>query len=86
MEGKKTRTKNLHGTLIFLTLLNVLNMVDRKLISAFAPQITAELQRSDTQFGLLTGTLFVTCYSVMGLFMGALAARSNRPRLMAVSF
>jgi len=83
MEGEKTRTKNLHGTLIFLTLLNVLNMVDRNLISAFAPQITAELQLSDTQFGLLTGILFVTFYSVMGLFMGALADRLNRPRLMA---
>lgn len=74
----------MQGTLIFLTLLNVLNMVDRNLISAFAPQITAELQLSDTQFGLLTGLLFVTFYSVMGLFMGSLADRFNRPKLMAM--
>lgn len=58
-------------------------MVDRNLLSAFAPQISADLELSDTQFGLLTGLLFVTFYSVMGLFMGSLADRFNRPRLMA---
>ncbi len=76
--------KSRHATLSFLVLLNVLNMVDRNLLSAFAPQISADLQLSDTQFGLLTGLLFVTFYSVMGLFMGSLADRFNRPRLMAI--
>lgn len=76
--------KKAHGTLIFLVVLNILNMVDRNLISAFGPQITDELGLSDTQFGLLTGLLFVTFYSVMGLFMGSLADRFNRPRLMAM--
>lgn len=76
--------KSKHLTLTFLVLLNILNMVDRNLLSAFAPQISADLQLSDTQFGLLTGLLFVTFYSVMGLFMGSLADRFNRPRLMAL--
>ncbi len=76
--------KSRNSTLCFLVLLNVLNMVDRNLLSAFAPQISADLNLSDTQFGLLTGLLFVTFYSVMGLFMGSLADRFNRPRLMAL--
>jgi MFS family permease len=69
--------------LIFLSCLNILNMVDRNLLASFGPQITEELNLSDSQFGLLVGLFFVFFYSIMGLFMGMLADRVNRPRLMA---
>ncbi len=72
-----------HGLLVFLTLLNILNMVDRNLLSSFGPQIVQDLNLSDGQFGLLTGLLFVFFYAIMGLFMGALADRVHRPRLIA---
>ncbi|HAZ95087.1 MAG TPA: hypothetical protein DCW94_05270 [Porticoccaceae bacterium] len=69
--------------LLFLTLLNILNMVDRTLITSFGTAIITDLELSDSQFGLLTGPIFVFFYSIMGLFMGALADRVHRPRLIA---
>jgi MFS family permease len=65
-------------------LLNILNMVDRTLITSFGTAIITDLSLSDSQFGLLTGPIFVFFYSIMGLFMGALADRVHRPRLIAV--
>ena len=82
MENIKT-AKGATGILIFLLVLNILNMVDRTLITSFGTSIIADLSLSDSQFGLLTGPVFVFFYSIMGLFMGALADRVHRPRLIA---
>ena len=71
------------GILLFLLLLNILNMVDRTLITSFGTAIITDLGLSDSQFGLLTGPIFVFFYSIMGLFMGALADRVHRTRLIA---
>ncbi|ARN75728.1 spinster family MFS transporter [Oceanicoccus sagamiensis] len=68
----------------FLMLLNILNMVDRNLLASFGPQVVADLNLSDSEFGLLTGVIFVFFYSIMGLVMGFLADRYHRPRLIAV--
>ena len=67
----------------FLTLLNVMNFVDRQLLGSFANYIVPDLGLTNTQFGLLTGMVFIAFYSVMGLFMGALADTVNRTRLIA---
>lgn len=67
----------------FLTLLNVMNFVDRQLLASFANFIVPELGLTNTQFGLLTGLFFIVFYSVMGLFLGSLADRVNRTRLIA---
>ena len=72
------------GILVFLLALNILNMVDRTLITSFGTAIITDLNLSDSQFGLLTGLIFVFFYSIMGLFMGALADRVHRPRLIAL--
>ena len=69
--------------LFLLTILNVLNVVDRMLLSSFANYIVPDLQLSNTEFGLLTGLIFLIFYSVMGLFMGILADTMNRTRLIA---
>ncbi len=69
--------------LSFLTLLNVMNFVDRQLLSSFANFIVPDLGLTNTQFGLLTGLFFIVFYSAMGLFMGSLADRVNRTRLIA---
>ncbi len=70
--------------LCFLTLLNVMNFVDRQLLASFANFIVPDLNLTNAQFGLLTGLVFITFYAVMGLFMGALADMFHRPRLIAV--
>ncbi|MDA1073736.1 MAG: MFS transporter [Proteobacteria bacterium] len=67
----------------FLTLLNVMNFVDRQLLASFANFIVPDLGLSNTQFGLLTGLFFLFFYSAAGLFMGVLADTVNRTRLIA---
>ena len=72
-----------YAFLTFLTLLNVMNFVDRQLLGSFANFIVPDLGLTNTQFGLLTGMFFIVFYSAMGLFMGALADMVNRTRLIA---
>ena len=68
-----------------LTLLNLLNIVDRQLLSSFANYIVPDLNLSNSQFGLLTGLMFMVFYSFMALIMGALADIYNRPRLISAA-
>ena len=69
--------------LAFLTLLNVMNFVDRQLLASFANFIVPDLGLTNAQFGLLTGFAFILFYAAMGLFMGAAADMFHRPRLVA---
>jgi len=69
--------------LVFLTLLNVLNFVDRQLIATLAPMLMADLGLTRAQIGLLAGFSFVVFYSVAGLALGAIADRWSRVRLVS---
>jgi len=69
----------------FVTFLNVMNFVDRQLLASFANFIVPDLGLTNTEFGLLTGLVFIIFYSVMGLLMGAAADVVHRPRLMAAA-
>lgn len=71
-----------YGLLILLTVINALNFVDRNLLASFANFLKPELQLTDTQYGLLTGLVFLVFYAVAGLFMGMLADLTHRPRLI----
>lgn len=68
----------------FLTFLNLMNFVDRQLLASFSNFIVPDLGLTNTEFGLLTGLVFLTFYSTAGLFMGYLADTMNRTRLIAV--
>ena len=70
--------------LAVLTLLNVLNFVDRQLIAALAPLLIAELGLTRAQIGLLAGFAFVLLYTLVGLVLGAIADRADRLRLIAL--
>lgn len=72
-----------YAFLTFLTLLNVMNFVDRQLLSSFSNFIVPDLGLTNTQYGLLTGLVFIFFYAFMGLFMGALGDMVHRPRLVA---
>ncbi len=75
--------RNAWGLLLVLTLLNIINFADRYLIIAFSTRIVPELGLSNLQFGLLTGIVFTAVYTIFGLFLGSLADRVHRPRLIA---
>ena len=80
------KQENNHSNYIFLTfliLLNVMNFVDRQLLASFANFIIPDLGLTNTQFGILTGFGFLFFYSIMGLFMGFLADKFDRPKLIA---
>ncbi len=72
-----------HTFLILLTVLNVMNFVDRQLLASFANFIVPDLGLTDGEFGLLTGLVFIFFYAIMGLFTGYLADNVNRPKLVA---
>jgi len=72
-----------YGLLVLLTLMNVLNFVDRQLLSSFANFIVPDLNLTNTEFGLLTGLVFIVFYALAGVFMGALGDLVHRPRLIA---
>jgi MFS transporter, Spinster family, sphingosine-1-phosphate transporter len=71
------------GLLAFLTLLNILNFVDRLLIASLAPLLIADLGLTRAQIGLLAGFGFVFFYSFVGLFLGLAADRWRRLPLVA---
>ncbi len=84
MDLEENRVESRHYAFLgFLTLLNVMNFVDRQLLGSFANFIVPDLGLTNTEFGLLTGLFFIVFYSAMGLFMGALADMVNRTRLIA---
>ena len=64
--------------LAFLTLLNILNFVDRMLIASLAPLLIKDLHLTRAQIGLLAGFGFVFFYTLVGLFLGVAADRFRR--------
>ena len=77
-------TREAWGLLVFLTLLNVMNFVDRQLLASFSNFIVPDLGLTNTEFGLLTGLIFLAFYSVAGLLMGTFADRYHRTKLIAI--
>jgi len=69
--------------LIALLLIHVLAHVDRNMLLGFSPQITRELGLSNAQYGFLTGAVWVLSFGVMAVFLGSLADRFSRTRVMA---
>ena len=66
-----------------LTLVYVLNFLDRVLIYFMFTPIKAEMKFSDLQLGLLGATSFAIFYTVLGIPFGRLADRGSRKRLIA---
>src|SRR5512137_2734866 len=69
--------------LVALLFLHVIAHIDRNMLLGFSPQITAELALSNTQFGFLVGAVWVLSFGFMAPFLGSLADRYSRPRIMA---
>jgi predicted MFS family arabinose efflux permease len=69
--------------LFILTALNFVNYIDRSVLFAVQPLIQDEFHRTDAQFGLLTSA-FIICYMCTAPFIGPLADRYDRRRIMVV--
>jgi predicted MFS family arabinose efflux permease len=71
--------------LVLLTAAYIFNYLDRQLLAALAEPIKHDLQLSDTEFGLLTGTIFALFYAAFGIPAAWIADRSNRVRIVAIA-
>lgn len=71
--------------LAMLFLVGTINFVDRQLLSVLVEPIRAEMQFTDTQFGLLTGLAFALFYAAMGVPVAMIADRWNRVKLVGIA-
>ena len=67
-----------------LTLIYILNFVDRGLLAVVGPDLVPELGLSDTQFGLLTGFGFALLYTIVGIPLARYADSGHRVWIMTV--
>ena len=67
-----------------LTLIYIMNFVDRGLLAVVGPDLVPELGISDTQFGLLTGFGFALLYTIVGIPLARYADAAHRVWIMSV--
>ena len=69
--------------LFVLVLANLLNMLDRTIVSILGQSIKASLKLDDADLGFLLGTAFAVFYSVVGIAMGRISDFVSRKKMMA---
>lgn len=67
-----------------LTLIYIMNFVDRGLLAVVGPDLVPELGITDTQFGLLTGFGFALLYTFVGIPLARYADVAHRVWIMTV--
>jgi MFS family permease len=70
--------------LVSLTVIYILNFIDRGLMSAVAPLLKADIKMSDTAWGLLTGFGFAFLYTIVGIPLARISETKNRVWIMAI--
>ncbi|MEX3968949.1 MFS transporter, partial [Paraburkholderia sp. EG286B] len=71
------------AVLATLLVVHLLAHIDRNMLLGFSPQIIGDLRLNHTQYGFLAGAVWVLSFGVMAMFMGTLADRFSRPRIIA---
>lgn len=75
--------KSPSAVLVALVAIHVLAHIDRNMLLAFSPAITRDLALNNAQYGFLVGAVWVLSFGVMAVFMGSLADRFSRTRIIA---
>jgi MFS family permease len=70
--------------LVVLMLMNLLNHVDRNIVSVLLQQIREEFHASDEWMGLLTGMAFMLVHATMGIPIALWADRGSRRGIVAL--
>lgn len=71
--------------LVVLTLVYVVNYLDRQILAILMPQIRAEFHFGYKDAGYLIGPTFAVVYAVLGVPLAVLADRFNRRNIIAIS-
>ncbi|MGB3166510.1 MAG: MFS transporter [Alteraurantiacibacter sp.] len=79
------REPHRNTVLLMLLVVYIFNFVDRQILSILAAPIQADLELDDAQMGLLGGVAFALLYSTMAVPLAALADRTSRSWVIAVS-
>ena len=77
---KSTRT----GIFLAVCWLYACIHLDRQVLSVLAESVKSDLQLSDQQLGVLTGSAFSIAYALLGLYFGILADQVDRLHLVRV--
>jgi MFS family permease len=87
MERKHSRSSDrryANYVLFVLTIVYVLNFVDRQILSILANDVKRDLGLTDADIGFLFGTAFGVFYSLFGIPLGRLADGWSRVKLMTI--
>jgi predicted MFS family arabinose efflux permease len=71
--------------LVIMTLIYVVNYLDRQILAILMPQIQAEFHLSYSQIGDLIGPAFAIVYAILGIPLAVLADRMSRRNIIAAS-
>ncbi|MBI1186013.1 MAG: MFS transporter [Alphaproteobacteria bacterium] len=74
-----------HYALALLTLVVLLNFLDRQIVAILAEPIKRDLNLTDSQVGLMAGLSFALLYTTLGIPLAWLADRWRRPQIIAIS-
>ncbi|MBV9043637.1 MAG: MFS transporter [Alphaproteobacteria bacterium] len=74
-----------HYILVMLTLVYVVNYLDRNILNQLLPSIKKEFLLSDADLGFLSGTVFAILYATLGVPLAWIADRFNRRNVIAYS-
>jgi|TARA_B110000967_G_scaffold209627_1_gene266722 MFS family permease len=78
------KTKSPYFYLFIFLFLNVLNFIDRNILFAFGNEIKADFNLTNTQWGLVSGIVFLFFYATCSIFIGALGDRLSRTKIIAI--
>jgi len=74
-----------HYVLFMVTLVYVVNYLDRQILAILLPLIKSEFRVSDSALGLLAGPAFAVIYATLGIPLAFVADRINRRNIIAGS-
>jgi MFS family permease len=74
-----------HYVLAILTLVYVVNYLDRQILNVLLPLIKKEFLLPDAALGALSGTVFAVVYATLGVPLAIFADRFNRRNIIAGS-
>ena len=77
--------QNKYFLLALLSLVGVLNFVDRQILAILLESIKEDLDLSDRQLGLLSGFYFALFYAFFGIPIALLADRWHRGKIISIS-
>ena len=71
--------------LIMVTVISMINIADRLIMSILMEDIKADFYLSDTQVGLLAGLAFALFYALMSFPIARWADRGNRKNILSLA-